>query len=66
VRLERGPASVSLDRPVVAVGPEGGWSPAERQALATHAGLGPHVLRAETAAITAGALLGAMRSGLLR
>jgi 16S rRNA (uracil1498-N3)-methyltransferase len=66
VRLERGPVSVSLDRPVVAVGPEGGWSPAEREALASHAGLGPHVLRAETAAITAGALLGAMRSGLLR
>ena len=64
VRLDRGPVSVSLDRPVVAVGPEGGWSAAERELLAEHAGLGPHVLRAETAAITAGALLGAIRSGL--
>lgn len=66
VRLDRGPVGISLDHPVVAVGPEGGWSDAERAALAETAGLGPHVLRAETAAITAGALLGAMRSGLGR
>lgn len=66
VRLERGPVGISLARPVVAVGPEGGWSEAERDALPETAGLGPHVLRAETAAITAGALLGAMRSGLGR
>lgn len=66
VRLDRGPVGVSLDHPVVAVGPEGGWSDAERAALSRTAGLGPHVLRAETAAITAGALLGAMRSGLAR
>lgn len=64
VRLERGPVTVSLDRPVVAVGPEGGWSPDEREMLTGHDGLGPLVLRAETAAITAGALLGAMRSGM--
>ena len=66
VRLDRGPVGVSLDRPVVAVGPEGGWSDRERAALPDAAGLGPHVLRAETAAITAGALLGAMRSGWAR
>lgn len=66
LRLDRGPVGVSLERPVVAVGPEGGWSPAERAALPDAAGLGPHVLRAETAAITAGALLGAMRSGWAR
>lgn len=66
VRLERGPATVSLGRPLVAVGPEGGWSEGERDALRDTAGLGPHVLRAETAAITAGALLGALRSGLGR
>ncbi|MCO8129038.1 16S rRNA (uracil(1498)-N(3))-methyltransferase [Acidimicrobiia bacterium EGI L10123] len=66
VRLDRGPVGVSLDRPVVAVGPEGGWSDHERAALPDTAGLGPHVLRAETAAITAGALLGAMRSGWAR
>lgn len=63
VRLDRGPTGVSLERPIVAVGPEGGWSDAERAALPRTAGLGPHVLRAETAAITAGALLGALRSG---
>lgn len=66
VRLDRGPVGISLDRPVVAVGPEGGWSDVERAALPDTAGLGPHVLRAETAAITAGALLGAMRSGWAR
>ncbi len=66
VRLDRGPARLSLDRPIVAVGPEGGWSDAERAALPRSAGLGTHVLRAETAAITAGALLGAMRSGWVR
>jgi 16S rRNA (uracil1498-N3)-methyltransferase len=52
VRLDRGPVGVSLDRPVVAVGPEGGWSEAERSVLSDTAGLG--------------ALLGAMRSGLGR
>lgn len=64
LRMERGPIGLTLDRPVVAVGPEGGWSDSERELLADAAGLGSHVLRAETAAITAGALLGAMRSGL--
>jgi 16S rRNA (uracil1498-N3)-methyltransferase len=49
------------DRTVV-IGPEGGWSPAER-AGAPAVGLGTNVLRAETAAITAGVLLTAVRSG---
>jgi 16S rRNA (uracil1498-N3)-methyltransferase len=65
VRLDRGTAALSLEHPVVAVGPEGGWSETERSALPRSMGLGPHVLRAETAAITAGAVLGAMRSGLV-
>lgn len=38
----------------VLVGPEGGWSAAEEAAVARRVGLGPHVLRAETAAIVAG------------
>ncbi len=63
IRLERGAPSISVQHVVVAVGPEGGWSDAERATLSEAAGLGPHVLRAETAAITAGALLGALRSG---
>ncbi len=55
----------SLDRPVLLVGPEGGWSPDERAALPGVVGLGPTVLRAETAAITGAALLCALRSGLV-
>jgi 16S rRNA (uracil1498-N3)-methyltransferase len=55
----------SLDRPVVLVGPEGGWSEDELAVpgVAT-VGLGPNVLRTETAAVAAGALLVALRSGL--
>jgi 16S rRNA (uracil1498-N3)-methyltransferase len=54
---------VSLDRPVVLVGPEGGWAPEETGAGLPTVMLGPHVLRAETAAIVAGALLTARRAG---
>ena len=49
----------------VLVGPEGGWSDAELARVAGQVGLGPHVLRAETAAIAAASVLGARRSGLL-
>jgi 16S rRNA (uracil1498-N3)-methyltransferase len=56
----------SLDRPVVLVGPEGGWSPAEVGAALPSVRLGANVLRAETAAITAGAIFAALRSGLIR
>lgn len=55
------------DRTVV-VGPEGGWDEDElRVADGTveRVALGEHVLRAETAAITAGALLTTLRSGLV-
>lgn len=45
----------------VLVGPEGGWSPAELAAVSGRVRLGPHVLRAETAALIAGALLVAAR-----
>jgi 16S rRNA (uracil1498-N3)-methyltransferase len=38
----------------VLVGPEGGWSAAEESAVGRWVGLGPHILRAETAAIVAG------------
>jgi 16S rRNA (uracil1498-N3)-methyltransferase len=48
----------------VVVGPEGGWSEAERALRAPRIRLGPHVMRAETAAITAGALLAASRSDI--
>lgn len=42
---------------VVAVGPEGGWSPTERSTGGPTVTLGNTVLRAETAAIAAGVLL---------
>ena len=55
----------SLDRPVVLVGPEGGWDAGELAAGLPTVGLGPNVLRTETAAVVAGTLLIALRSGLL-
>ena len=60
-----GGAPPSLARPVVLVGPEGGWSDAERAAAPARVDLGPTILRAETAAVAAGALLVALRHGLL-
>jgi 16S rRNA (uracil1498-N3)-methyltransferase len=64
-RADAGGSPLSLDRPVVLVGPEGGWSEAESAAALPIVALGPHVLRAETAAITAGALLAALRAGIV-
>ena len=51
-----------VDRPIaLAIGPEGGWSPAEREAArregALTLSLGPNILRTETAATVAVALL---------
>jgi 16S rRNA (uracil1498-N3)-methyltransferase len=61
-------AQLSGDRPgvrqhVVAVGPEGGWSSEELASGLPTVGFGLSVLRAETAAITAGALLASLRTG---
>ncbi|MFN0092379.1 MAG: RsmE family RNA methyltransferase [Acidimicrobiales bacterium] len=55
----------SLARPTVLVGPEGGWDDVERHAPAPKIVLGAHVLRAETAAVTAAALLVAIRLGIV-
>jgi 16S rRNA (uracil1498-N3)-methyltransferase len=52
---------VSLDHPVVLVGPEGGWSDAELESGRPRITLGPLVLRAETAALAAAVLLGSLR-----
>ncbi len=49
----------------VMIGPEGGWSAAETGRGLPAIGLGPQVLRVETAAIVAGTLLVALRSGLV-
>jgi len=58
------PPSVAM--PAMAVGPEGGWDDSE---LAPGGypvvGLGPGILRAETAAVAAGLLLCALRNGLV-
>ncbi|MBW3670018.1 MAG: 16S rRNA (uracil(1498)-N(3))-methyltransferase [Actinobacteria bacterium] len=62
---EPGGAPPSLDRPVVLVGPEGGWSDDELAVELPRVGLGPTVLRAETAAVAAGVLLSALRAGLV-
>ena len=58
-------ATLSLATPTVLVGPEGGWAGEELDAVRTHVALGPHVLRAETAALAAGLLLAALRAGLV-
>lgn len=65
VLAERGGSPIDLARPVVAVGPEGGWDQTERQEATggLTVDLGPTVLRAETAALVAGTLLCALRSG---
>jgi 16S rRNA (uracil1498-N3)-methyltransferase len=60
-----GGSPLSLAAPTVLIGPEGGWSEAELSSVARHVSLGPHVLRTETAAVTAGALLSALRAGLV-
>jgi 16S rRNA (uracil1498-N3)-methyltransferase len=53
----------TLAQHVVAVGPEGGWSSAELESGLPTVGFGLSVLRAETAAVTAGALLASLRTG---
>lgn len=65
VRVERGGGPPRRAHHVVAVGPEGGWSDTERGQLPETMGLGAHVLRAETAALTAGALMISLRSGIV-
>jgi 16S rRNA (uracil1498-N3)-methyltransferase len=62
-----GGAPLTLVTPTVLVGPEGGWTDDELAAVPPchHVSLGPHVLRAETAAMAAGVLLAALRAGLI-
>jgi 16S rRNA U1498 N3-methylase RsmE len=55
--------SPTLAQRVVAVGPEGGWSAEELDSGLPTVGFGLSVLRAETAAVTAGALLASLRTG---
>jgi 16S rRNA (uracil1498-N3)-methyltransferase len=59
---DRAGAPPSLRRPLVLVGPEGGWSETERARGLPTVGLGPTVLRAETAALVAAAALCGLRA----
>lgn len=63
---EPGGAPLGHDVTAVLVGPEGGWTPDELAGAATAGAttctLGPHVLRSETAAIVAGALMVTLRA----
>ncbi|MGH9007139.1 MAG: RsmE family RNA methyltransferase [Acidimicrobiales bacterium] len=59
---ERGGKAPSLDWPAIAVGPEGGWGDTERGLGLPPVGLGDTVLRAETAAVAAAALLAGLRA----
>jgi 16S rRNA (uracil1498-N3)-methyltransferase len=62
---ERTGAPPSLSVPTLLIGPEGGWGSAEKASRLPSVRIGAHTLRSETAAITAGALLVAIRSRLV-
>jgi 16S rRNA (uracil1498-N3)-methyltransferase len=65
VVAEPGGGPLGADATCVLIGPEGGWAPTERDGLGPPIGLGPTILRTETAAVVAGSLLAALRSGLV-
>ena len=65
VLADPGGEAPGVDRPAIAVGPEGGWDDDERAVVTRSVGLGPTVLRAETAAVVAGALLCALRCSVV-
>lgn len=66
VVAERGGAPPAPTTRILLVGPEGGWSEAERDAARGSVDLGPNVLRAETATVVGAALLVAFREQLAR
>lgn len=55
----------SLDHCVLLIGPEGGWEESERAHGLPVVGLGPRVLRAETAAVAAASLWCGLRAGIV-
>jgi len=63
VLAEPGAGSLPLGTCCILVGPEGGWTDTELSAATATVGLGTGILRAETAAIVAGALLSMLRAG---
>ena len=66
VAAEPGGPPPSADDRLLVVGPEGGWSPSELAQAGHTVGLGPNVLRAETAAVVGAALMVAIREGVAR
>ena len=64
-RADRDGDPPDLARSTILVGPEGGWSPSEREAVPATVGLGPTVLRAETASLAVASLLTALRAGVV-
>ncbi len=63
VRADRGGSALNAEHATVLVGPEGGWSDAEKDSTPI-VGIGQTVLRAETAAIAVGTLMVSLRDGL--
>ena len=61
VRCDMGGAPLTTEHTTVLIGPEGGWAETENDLPIV--GLGPNVLRAETAAIAAATLMCAQRQG---
>jgi 16S rRNA U1498 N3-methylase RsmE len=58
-------APPSLATPIVLVGPEGGFAPRELGIGFPGIGLGDTILRIETAAVVAGAILSGLRAGVV-
>ena len=58
VICEPGGRTLTADDRRLAIGPEGGWSPAEREISADQVALGAGILRVETAAVVAASILG--------
>ncbi|HUP70275.1 MAG TPA: RsmE family RNA methyltransferase [Acidimicrobiales bacterium] len=63
---EPGGSAPSVQRPAVLIGPEGGWSGSELGLGLPLVGLGPSILRGDTAALAAAVLLCALRSGTIQ
>jgi len=65
VMAERNGRPLAVPDLLVMIGPEGGWDPAELESGPPQVGLGPGVLRAETAALAAGVILCGLRAGII-
>ncbi len=62
---DRGGEPPSLLRPLLLVGPEGGWDMSELACGLPRVGLGTSVLRSETAAVVSAMVLCSLRSGIV-